>query len=74
MKNLPQQLPSAQLFLNALVLVSEEDINEGIFLQRHKISTNPKVQVPLAFGRQQDVSAFKLELPLQGHQVIMELQ
>lgn len=32
--------------------VSEENIIKGMFLQIHKISLNPTVQVLLAFGKQ----------------------
>lgn len=47
-----RRVPTTQLFLNALVLVSEEDVTRGMFLQIYKTSTNPKVPVPLTFGRQ----------------------
>lgn len=68
----PPQHPTAQQCLKALVLVSDKDRIKGMFLQIHKLSPNPKVQVSLAFGRQQDVSAFKPEFLPQGHQVIAE--
>lgn len=74
MKDQSRQLSTTQLCLNVLLLVSEEDIIKGMFLQICKISPNPKELVPLAFGRQYDVSTSKLEFLLQGHQVIVELQ